>query len=51
MAGTTTTPSGPTHIVESYHATENRITQAIENLQVDVANSDVVGVVLKAPVI
>ena len=33
MAGTTTTPSGPTHIVESYHAVENRITQAIEILQ------------------
>jgi hypothetical protein len=33
MAGTTTTPSGPTHIVESYHAVESRITQAIEILQ------------------
>ena len=37
MADTTTTPSQsestPTHIVESYHAVENRITQAIEILQ------------------
>ena len=34
MAGVTTTPSGPTCIVESYHAVEDRITQAIEILQV-----------------
>ena len=27
MAGTTTTPSGPTHIAESYCAVENRITE------------------------
>ena len=37
MADTTTTPSlsetAPTHIVESYHAVENRITRAIEILQ------------------
>ena len=37
MAGTTTTPSpsenAPTHIVESYRAVKNRITQAIEILQ------------------
>ena len=37
MADTTTTLSlsetAPTHIVESYHAVENRITQAIEILQ------------------
>ena len=31
MAGATTTPSGPTYIVESFPAIENRITQAIEN--------------------
>ena len=33
MASTTTTPSEPTHIVETYHAIESRTTQTIEVLQ------------------